>query len=74
MKRRIDPEANGIPRRRLTVGLAALALALGGAGVAGCDDDDEGPAEEAGQAVDDAGQEAGEAIEDADQEVGEDED
>jgi hypothetical protein len=54
--------------------ICALALGATGGVAAGCDDnDDEGPAEEAGQAVDEAGDEAGEAIEDADQEVGEDE-
>jgi hypothetical protein len=52
-----------------------LTIGLSGGIAAGCggDDDDEGPVEEAGQAVDEAGEEAGQAIEEADQEVGEDE-
>lgn len=42
----------------------ALFLALGSLGLAACDDP-EGPAEEAGEAVDDAAERAGEAVEDA---------
>jgi hypothetical protein len=48
---------------------ACLAIAVGGAGFAGCGDEDEGPAEEAGQALDDAGEDVGNAAEDAGQEV-----
>ncbi|HEX6115766.1 MAG TPA: hypothetical protein VFY99_01610 [Solirubrobacterales bacterium] len=52
-----------------TIG-ACLAIALGGAGIAGCgDDDNEGAAEEAGQAVDDASGEVENAAEDAGDEV-----
>jgi hypothetical protein len=70
-------------RRIGTIG-ASVAIAIGGAGVAGCgDDDNEGAAEEAGQAIDDAssdvenaaedaGDEVQEAGEDVDQEVGDD--
>jgi hypothetical protein len=53
-------------RRRSAIAGAVAALAMGfaGAGFSACgDDDDEGPAEEAGQAVDEAGQEAGQEIE-----------
>ena len=61
-------------RRKLAAMVCALALGATGGVAAGCgDDDDEGPAEEAGQAVDEAGDEAGQAIEEADQAVGEDE-
>ena len=61
-------------RRRLAVVVCALALGATGGVAAGCgDNDDEGPAEEAGQAIDEAGDEAGQAIDEADQEVGEDE-
>ena len=60
-------------RRRAVAVMGALAIGLSGGIAAGCGDDNEGPAEEAGQAVDEAGGEAGEAIEDADKEVGEDE-
>jgi hypothetical protein len=50
--------------RRVTAVIAAGAVALGGAGLIGCgDDDNEGPAEEAGKAVDDAGSEAGDELE-----------
>jgi hypothetical protein len=59
--------------RRVTVVLAALTVGLSGAFAAGCGDDNEGPAEEAGKAVDEAGQEAGQAIDDADEAVGDDE-
>jgi len=69
---RASSTAPGI-RSRVAVGLSALVFALGAGGAIGCGDDDEGPAEEAGQAADDAGEEAGEAIEDADDEIGEDE-
>ncbi len=53
--------------------MGALTIGLSGGIAAGCGDDDEGPAEEAGQAIDEAGSEAGEAIDEADKEVGEDE-
>jgi hypothetical protein len=59
-------------RRRAVALLGALTIGLTGGIAAGCGDDDEGPAEEAGKAVDEAGNEAGEAIEEADKEVGED--
>jgi hypothetical protein len=49
------------PRVLALIG-AVVALGLTG-GVTACGDDDEGPAEEAGQAVDEAGQEAGQEIE-----------
>jgi len=53
--------------------LAALAIGSSSAFAAGCGDDNEGPAEEAGKAVDEAGQDAGQAIDDADEAVGDDE-
>ena len=56
--------------RRITAALAAGVVALGGAGLAGCgDDDNEGPGEEAGKAVDDAGSEAGQELEEAGKEA-----
>jgi hypothetical protein len=56
--------------RRITAALAAGVVALGGAGLAGCgDDDNEGPGEEAGEAVDDAGSEAGDELEEAGKEA-----
>jgi hypothetical protein len=61
-------------RHKLAATVCALALgATGGVAAGCCDDDDEGPAEEVGQAADEAGSEAGQAIEEADEEVGEDE-
>jgi hypothetical protein len=61
--------------RRVAVAASTLVLALStGAGVGCGDDDNEGPAEEAGQALDDAGSEAENAIEDADKEIGDDKD
>jgi hypothetical protein len=42
----------------------ALLLGLGTFGLAACEDN-EGPAEEAGEAIDNAGERAGEALEDA---------
>ena len=57
-------------RTRLGAILAAGALALTGVAVAGCgDDDNEGPAEEVGGAVDDAGQDAGQELDEAGQEL-----
>ena len=41
--------------RRITALLATGAVALGGAGLVGCGDDSEGPAEDAGKAIDEAG-------------------
>ena len=68
------PHGGGIGKR-VAVVASTLVLALAtGAGVGCGDDDSEGPAEEAGQAVDDAGSEAEQAIEDADKEVGDDKD
>jgi hypothetical protein len=49
--------------RRMTAVLAAGAMAIGGAGLAGCGDDNEGPAEDAGKAIDDAGSKAGDELE-----------
>jgi hypothetical protein len=49
--------------RRITAVLATGAVALGGAGLAGCGDDNEGPAEDAGKAVDDAGSKLGNELE-----------
>ena len=60
-------------RRRAVAVMGALTIGLSGGIAAGCGDDDEGPAEEVGKAVDEAGGEAGEAINEADKEVGEDE-
>lgn len=54
---------------RLAAIAAAGALALSGAGLAACGDDNEGPAEEAGKAVDDAGKEAGEELKEAGKEA-----
>jgi hypothetical protein len=42
--------------------VVALTLGFAGAGLSGCGDDDEGPAEDAGQEIDEAGQEAGQEI------------
>ena len=63
--------------RRIAAIAAAGVLGLSGAGLAACgDDDNEGPAEEAGKAVDDAGSEAGEELDeaqkDAEQELNDD--
>ncbi|MGI8462558.1 MAG: hypothetical protein ACR2OC_13155 [Solirubrobacterales bacterium] len=48
--------------RRFATLCACFALALGGAGIAGCGDDNEGPAEDAGSAIDNAADDAGNAI------------
>ena len=56
-------------KSRLATLATCLALGFGGLGVAGCGDDDEGPAEEAGQALDEAGEDVGEAGEEAGQEL-----
>ncbi len=53
--------------RRLTILVAALALALAGPAM-GCGEDE--AADEAGQAAEEAGEEAGSAVEEADKEVG----
>jgi len=67
-------------RTRIGAVAAATVLGIAGIGAAGCGDDDEGPLEEAGQALDegaeDAGNAAGEAADDvtnseAGQEAGE---
>ena len=68
-------------RRRIVAMLGALVVGLSGAAATGCGDgDDEGAAEEVGnaaedvgKAADEAGEEADEALEDADKKVGEDE-
>ena len=50
--------------RRAAAGVASLALAVGGAGLAGCgDEDNEGAAEEAGKLIDEGAKEAGQAAE-----------
>ena len=56
-------------KRRLATLTACLALGFGGLGVAGCGDDDEGPAEEAGQELDQAGEEVGEELDQAGEDV-----
>lgn len=53
--------------RRLSSVLAAGVIGL--AGFAGCGDDDEGPAEDAGKAIDEAGGEAGQELEEAGKEA-----
>ncbi|WP_019625752.1 hypothetical protein [Thioalkalivibrio sp. ALJT] len=50
-------------KSRLTVFLLALMMALGSATLAGCDN--QGPAEEAGENIDDAMEDAGDALDDA---------
>lgn len=47
----------------LRAGGLAIALGLGAPLLAACED--QGPAEEAGEAIDETGEEAGEAVEDA---------
>jgi hypothetical protein len=83
MDQRIDPEKSATDGsnarisvgRRAAVVASTLVLALAGGAAVGCgDDDNEGPAEEAGQAIDDAGSEAEKALEDADKEIGNDKD
>jgi hypothetical protein len=49
--------------RRVAAVLTAGVVALGGGALAGCGDDNEGPAEEAGKALDDAGGEVGDELE-----------
>jgi hypothetical protein len=49
--------------RRFAAALAAGVVALGGAGLVGCGDDEEGPAEDAGKAIDDAGGDVGDELE-----------
>ena len=53
--------------RRLSTVLAAGVIGL--AGFAGCGDDDEGPAEDAGKAIDDAGGEVGDELQEAGKEA-----
>ena len=60
-------------RQKAAAIVGALTLGLSGGFMAGCGDDEEGPVEEVGKAVDDAGDEAGQAIDEADKEVGSDE-
>lgn len=48
---------------RINTGILALLFALSGGILAGCDND--GPAEEAGENIDEAMEDAGDAIEDA---------
>lgn len=53
-------------RRRIGTLAAVAALGIGGAGFAGCgDDDNEGPLEEAGKAIDEGASDTGDAVEDA---------
>ncbi|WP_018874001.1 hypothetical protein [Thioalkalivibrio sp. ALJ16] len=54
-------------KSRLTTFLLALMLALGGAALAGCDN--QGPAEEAGENIDEAMEDAGDAMDDASDEM-----
>lgn len=54
-------------KSRLTIFFLALMLALGGASLAGCDN--QGPAEEAGEDIDDAMDDAGDAMDDAGDEM-----
>jgi hypothetical protein len=57
-------------QKKLSSVLAAGVIALAGAGFAGCgDDDSEGPAEDAGKAVDEAGRDAGQELEEAGKEA-----
>jgi hypothetical protein len=57
-------------QKKLSSVLAAGVIALAGAGFAGCgDDDNEGPAEDAGKAVDEAGRDAGQELEEAGKEA-----
>lgn len=59
-------------RTRLISLVASGVIALGGVGVAGCgDDDNEGPIEEAGKAIDEGAKEVGEAAEKGAKEVDE---
>lgn len=54
-------------KRRNNTGTGAALLLLASLGLAGCPDD--GPLEEAGEAVDEAAEDAGDAVEDAADEV-----
>ena len=49
--------------RKLSSILAACVIGIAGVGFVGCGDDDEGPAEDAGKAIDEAGQDAGQELE-----------
>lgn len=56
----------GSLRTRVGALAAVAALGIGGVAFAGCgDDDNEGPLEEAGQAIDEGANDAGDAIDDA---------
>ena len=56
--------ASSTLRTRLMALAASGVIAVGGAGVVGCgDDDNEGPVEEAGKAIDEGAKEVGEAAE-----------
>ena len=55
--------------RRITAALATGAIALGGAGVVGCGDDNEGPGEDAGKSIDEAGRDVGNEVEEAGKEA-----
>lgn len=55
--------------RRITALLATGAIALGGGALAGCGDDNEGPAEDAGRAIDEAGKDVGNELEEAGKEA-----
>ncbi|WP_018865435.1 MULTISPECIES: hypothetical protein [Thioalkalivibrio] len=56
-----------LDKSRLTILFLALMLALGGASLAGCDN--QGPAEETGEEIDDAMDDAGDAMDDAGDEM-----
>jgi hypothetical protein len=58
---------NGTPlRTRIGAIAAAAMIGLAGVGAAGCgDDDNEGPVEEAGKAIDEGAEDVGNAAEDA---------
>lgn len=47
---------------RLTATATAVVLAIGGAGITACGDDKEGPAEDAGKAIDEAGKEGSQEL------------
>ena len=53
-------------RRASTV---LTAVVLGVAGLSGCGDDKEGPAEDAGKAIDEAGREGGQELKEAEREL-----
>lgn len=53
--------------RRMSTLLAAAVIGL--AGLAGCGDDSEGPAEDAGKAIDEAGREGGQELKEGSKEL-----